>query len=187
MQEMLKALDDANGVIEEVWIRILNAVGDKDPSVQGVSCFGGRYYVTEMQRTRLRHMIPFLQGTDIGNVIGTQLLLPAHVEQGPLRCNKCKGPYHPATGHAFSQTIVACHVCYGRFAAWQMKKYGWQPLTPKQLKKLDKKKAKAAKKAEKAAKALEKQLVKEKAEHERIYGKPRDAQPAQPQNPILER
>lgn len=183
LQEMMQALNDANGVNEDIWFNIQKTVGEKDPSVQCVSCFGGRYYVTEAQRTRLRYLIPFMMGVSSDMYPG--LALPAHVEAGPLRCNKCRGPFHPATGHAFSETVVACHVCYGRFAAWQMQKYGRTPLTPKQIKRLNKQKNKAARKAERAAEAQAKQAAKEQAERERLYGKPREARPAQ--NPTLER
>jgi len=178
LQEMISALNDANGVPEDIWFSILGTMGEQDPSVRGVSCFGGRYYVTDAQRNRLRQMIPFMNGQ--------ALALPAHVEPEPLRCNKCKGPFHPATGHAFTEFVVACHVCYGRFAAWQLHKYGWKPVTPKQRKKLDRSRRKAEKKAASAAKALVSKINKETSDSERLYGKPREAQHAG-QNPILER
>ncbi len=179
--EMIKALDDPNGVLQDMWLRIINVVGDKDPSIHGASCFGGRYYITEAQRNRLRHMIPFLSGESVGTQ--TILALPPHVEEvkehpAGIRCGRCGGPFHPASGHAFSATVVACGPCYGKFAAWQLQKYGWKPLTSAQQKRMERKKAKAEKRALKAAKALEKQAAKEAAEKEKRYGKPRDAQPA---------
>ena len=185
LYEITKALDDPNGIIEDIWIRIVNIVGDKDPSINGVSCFGGRYYVTDAQRNRLRYMIPFLEGDEkVGNA-GTQALLalPAHMEEvhpSDIRCGHCKGPFHPATGHAFSAITVACGPCYGRFAAWQMKKYGWQPITPLQLKRINKKKNKAIKKSERAAKAQEKQAAREASDYNDLYGMPRTAQSANP-------
>ena len=194
------AIEDANGVPEDMWFRILGLVGDKDASVVAVSCFGGRYYVTEAQRSRLRKLIPFMQGEAAPGrfargdysldapVIGTQLSLPPHIpDEHPLgiRCSKCKGVFHPASGHAFSATVVACGPCYGRFAAWQLQKYGWVPLTSKQLKKLNKAKNKAARKAEGAAKELAKRQAKEAEEREKLYGKPREAQTGQ--NSIMER
>lgn len=49
-----------------------------------------------------------------------------------LRCGNCGGPYHPATGHAFSDTVVACGPCAGRFWAWKLQvKCGWRPITSK--------------------------------------------------------
>jgi hypothetical protein len=33
-------------------------------------------------------------------------------------CSVCQGPYHPATGHAWSQETVLCGPCAGRFFAW---------------------------------------------------------------------
>jgi hypothetical protein len=57
-------------------------------------------------------------------------------------------------------------------------------MNTRQLRKLDKKKKKAAKADEKAAKQLVKQIAKEEADRIKLYGKPRDAQPA---NPIMER
>lgn len=180
--EIMKALDDPNGVTQDMWLSIISVVGDRDPSVHGASCFGGRYYITEAQRNRLRHMIPFLNGD---NIAGAQpiLALPPHIEEvkehpDDIRCGRCKGPFHPASGHAFSAIVVACGPCYGKFAAWQLQKYGWKPLTSRQQKKMNKKKAKDEKRAEKAAKALEKQAAKEAAEKEKKYGKPREAQSA---------
>jgi len=35
-----------------------------------------------------------------------------------MRCSNCQGPWHPATGHAFSASTVACGPCAGRFWAW---------------------------------------------------------------------
>jgi len=34
------------------------------------------------------------------------------------RCSACGGPYHPATGHAFTPTCAICHRCAGAFFAW---------------------------------------------------------------------
>ncbi len=176
--ELLNAIDDANGIVQDIWLRIMEVVGDKDPSITGSWCYGGRHYITDTARSRLRLLISFMQGKDIGAQM--LLALPPHIEDehpADIRCGRCKGPFHPATGHAFSATIVACGPCYGRFAAWQLKnKYGWQPLTPAQLKRLNSKKNKAAKKAARAQKAIEKQAAKEAADHEAIYGAPRIAQ-----------
>jgi len=72
--------------------------------------------------------------------------------------------------------MVACHICYGRFAAWQMKKYGWTPLSSKQVKRMDRKKHKAARSVEKALKLIAKKEAKELADREKLYGKPRDVQ-----------
>lgn len=182
LEEIFAALDDPNGLTQDMWLAIVSIVGDYDSSVSGkpwnVNSFGGRYYLTDPQRQRLKHMIPFMVGAPIGP---QQLALPPHVEtEHPegIRCGKCKGPFHPATGHAFSATIVACGICYGRFAAWQLQKYGWAPLTSKQIKKLDKRKNKAARKAANAEKALVKQHAREEAKREKLYGKPRVAQTA---------
>ncbi len=50
----------------------------------------------------------------------------------PLRCGRCGGPYHEATGHMFSDTVVACGPCAGRFWAWKLReKCGWRPLSVK--------------------------------------------------------
>lgn len=185
----MKALEDANGVDQDMWISILNTMGDQDPAVQSVCTYGGRHYVTEAQRKRLQQMLPFMKGQPLALPAPTtstvdNKLLNAGCLSGPDRCGHCKGPFHPATGHAFSETIVCCGVCYGRFVAWQIEKNNWtwhtRPLNNRQLRKLDKKKKKAAKAEEKAAKQLVKQLAKEAAEKEKLYGKPRDAQPAYP-------
>lgn len=194
--EMLKALDDPNGVPEDVWIHILCTVGDNDPSVAKAQCFGGRYYLMDDQKSRLKHTIPFLMGKQIGGLerhepVQQKLALPPHVETpwtGPPRCGRCKGPYHEATGHIFSvdPPIVACGPCYGRFAAWQLHKYdALTPMTKKEIKRLNKKKAKAAKKAEKQAKLAAKQKANEEAKHHEVYAKAggdsrvREAQPAE--------
>lgn len=68
-----------------------------------------------------------------------------------LRCGRCKGPFHPATGHHFDADTVACGICFGRFVAWQMKKYGWRPLTKRQRNKLELKKKKQKKAEEREA------------------------------------
>ena len=34
------------------------------------------------------------------------------------RCSTCHGPFHEATGHAFTATCQLCHCCAGRFFAW---------------------------------------------------------------------
>lgn len=180
LYEMMKALDDANGVTEDIWLNILRVVGDKDPSINNVSCFGGRYYITDIQRNRLRYVIPFLNGEKVD---GVQLALPPYIEPThplDIRCGRCTGPFHPATGHAFSVSIVACGPCYGRFAAWQMQKYGWKPLHGKELKKMRKKEAKERRKAHGLARALVRQAAEQVAEYERLYGIPREAQPAKP-------
>lgn len=97
-----------------------------------------------------------------------------------LRCSRCKGPFHPATGHQFNADTVACGICYGKFAAWQLSnKFGHIFLTSKQKKRIDNKMAKNKKKAERAIKALEKQAAAQAAEREKTYGKPREAQTAQ--------
>src|ERR1041385_6587513 len=174
LQEMMNALNDANGVEQDMWIHILSTMGHEDPAVQGVSTYGGRYYVTEAQRKRLQQMLPFMKGQPLALPAPAapseaQLkLLNAGCVAGPDRCGHCKGPFHPATGHAFSETIVCCGVCYGRFVAWQIEKNDWtwhtRPLNNRQLRKLDKKKKKAAKSEQRAAKQLAKQIAKEEAE-----------------------
>jgi hypothetical protein len=168
LQETMRAINDPNGIVQDIWLRIIALLGEKDPSVMGVCCYGARYYVTEAQRKRLQQMVPYMSGGS--------LALPPHIEPDPLRCNKCKGPFHPATGHAFDEIIVACGPCYGRFAAWQLQKYGWKPLSNQQIKKINKSRNKAARKAEKIAKALVRQQAQEIIEHEQTYGKPREAQ-----------
>lgn len=35
-----------------------------------------------------------------------------------MRCFFCKGPAHPATGHAYSATVLACRRCFMSFFAW---------------------------------------------------------------------
>jgi hypothetical protein len=101
-----------------------------------------------------------------------------------LRCSRCKGPYHPATGHAFNADTVACGICYGKFICWQMGKYGWRPLNKKQRHKLETKLKKQKNLEKKTAMELVKRLAKEAEEQERLYGKPREAQSVQ--NSILE-
>lgn len=227
LQEMMKSLYDANGVTQDMWLHILDVIGDsfsQDDFIKTVKTYGSRYYLTDPQRDKLRDILPFMAGINLDRVGGGVLSLPAHepepdigckkcgqnVSRVPdggfmayvctnegcsykdikirysfevsLRCGKCKGPFHSATGHAFSATTVACGPCYGRFAAWQLRKYGWHgPLTYKQLKKLNIKLKKQQRTEKKAAKELAKKLIKEAIEHERLYGKPRDAQIAQEQ------
>lgn len=174
LHELLDALDGDNGITEDIWFKIVRVVGATDPSVQGVNCFGGRYYITDMKRDRLFYELPLHYPQT-----QTQLALPPHLELShpiDIRCSRCKGPFHPASGHAFSAIIVACGPCYGRFAAWQMQKYGWHPIEREQLKKINKKKNKNAKKAQRAAKALEKQAAREAIEREKLYGVPRAVQ-----------
>lgn len=33
-------------------------------------------------------------------------------------CFFCKGPAHPATGHAYSETCLCCARCYRAFLPW---------------------------------------------------------------------
>jgi hypothetical protein len=35
-----------------------------------------------------------------------------------MRCASCKGPYHPATGHAHSEKTVICGVCTRSMLKW---------------------------------------------------------------------
>ena len=35
-----------------------------------------------------------------------------------MRCSACKGPAHPATGHAFTATMMLCGPCTRNFIRW---------------------------------------------------------------------
>jgi len=35
-----------------------------------------------------------------------------------MRCAACYGPYHPATGHMLTSTMVLCGPCARDFCAW---------------------------------------------------------------------
>ncbi len=35
-----------------------------------------------------------------------------------MTCFFCQGPAHPATGHAYSATALACRRCFMSFFAW---------------------------------------------------------------------
>lgn len=35
-----------------------------------------------------------------------------------MNCNVCKGPYHPATGHYISETVVWCGPCTRDFVKY---------------------------------------------------------------------
>ena len=35
-----------------------------------------------------------------------------------MTCSACKGPFHPATGHAHTETMLICGVCATRFKNW---------------------------------------------------------------------
>lgn len=35
-----------------------------------------------------------------------------------MKCFFCEGPAHPATGHAYSETCIACMRCYLEFFGW---------------------------------------------------------------------
>lgn len=93
-----------------------------------------------------------------------------------MRCGRCKGPFHPATGHMFNATTASCGICFGKFICWQMGKYGWRPLSKKQRNKLEAKQKKQRKVEEKLAKEAAKRAAKQREDDERLYGKPREAQ-----------
>jgi len=38
-----------------------------------------------------------------------------------MKCSQCGGPWHPATGHAWTETCVLCHRCAGYFFGWMIK------------------------------------------------------------------
>lgn len=250
---MIDALNDANGIVEDTWLKILNTVPEHDVGVKDVSCFGGRYYLTEAQRKRLRNLIPFMSSVDRAweginrPMTSAELLaLPAHFDgtcgrckspvdsakhefsfsdtacskcftefqnraedpgfkywkeskaltltykmwraelnedipaekQLEAKCSRCTTPFHEATGTVINpkDNIFLCGPCSGRFYAHRLRVSGWRVLNPKQLKKLDKKKSKEAKREVKEAKALAKLEAKKAAEHDRLYGRPREAQ-----------
>lgn len=225
LQKMLAALSDMkNGVTQDVWAHIVAAMGSSMNDIAilertGINCFGGRYYLTDNQRRKLREMLPFMAGVNLDRIGGGTLALPAHepepdwdcakcgfvvnkIPDGafmayvcrneqcklhdlkirytiekPMRCSRCKGPFHPATGHQFSVDTVACGICYGKFAAWQLaNKFGHTFLSPKQKKRIDNKIEKAKKKAAKQAKALMKLEQEKKNTREKVYGIEREAQ-----------
>lgn len=164
LSKIIKALDSPNGVTEEDWIYILSIMGDKvysDIQAHGfIQSYGGRYYLTNIQIEDIKRAI-FLVREDKTQPM---LALPPHIEishPDNIRCGHCNGPFHPATGHAFNATLVACGPCYGRFAAWQLKKYGWTPLTYKALKKMDRQKARKEKIALKIQEAVQKRIANE--------------------------
>lgn len=35
-----------------------------------------------------------------------------------MKCSSCQNPYHPSTGHAFTEKIVLCGVCAKEFWTW---------------------------------------------------------------------
>lgn len=47
------------------------------------------------------------------------------------RCCNCGGPFHPATGHAFSEKMGACGPCAGRFFAWVVSHTNKKPSKPR--------------------------------------------------------
>ena len=43
-----------------------------------------------------------------------------------LKCIKCFGPFHSATGHIFNSEARFCGICAGRFFAFVIyQKHGW--------------------------------------------------------------
>lgn len=223
LQKMLDALEYGNGIPQDIWAHIVSAMGSTMNDIYslertGINCFSGRYFLTNLQRCKLRELLPFMAGVNVDR-IGGALALPAHepepdwgcdkcgfvvnkVPDGafmayvckneqcklhdikirytiekPMRCSRCKGPFHPATGHQFSADTVACGICYGKFAAWQLSnKFGHIFLTPKQKKRIENKVLKNKKKAEKYAKSMAKIEQEQKAAREKIYGVERQAQ-----------
>jgi hypothetical protein len=39
-------------------------------------------------------------------------------QHGELRCNVCRGPWHPATGDYQSENMLTCGVCTRKWAKW---------------------------------------------------------------------
>lgn len=159
LDDIIEIINAPNGIPQDIWFNIIEVIGEQEfikikGVVNNVSNYNGLYFLSTLQRDRLQDILPsfFI-----------------------LRCGRCDGPFHPATGHAFSETIVACNVCYGRFAVWQMTAHGQTIIPYKQKKKLEKKK----RKEEKRLKQEQKRLQQEEKIREAKYGKPRIAQIAQ--------
>lgn len=120
VNEMLKTLSDPNGITEDVWLSIINVVGTSPmaqrANINNVSCFGGRYYVTELQRRTLRNLIPFMSGIPpVENI--EQLALPAYT--GSVSCGRCKLPAGNSK-HEFSYTDISCGACFKEFQYREM-------------------------------------------------------------------
>jgi hypothetical protein len=177
IKEIMDALNNPNGIPEDVWLNILYVMGDHDACARSTSVFpvNGVYFLVDAQKERLKKIIPFMLGENTDEVPSfgkssndtKQLALPPH-EEIELRCDKCKGPFNQATGHHFTATIVCCGICAGRFFAWQLKKYGNPILTTKQKSKLTKRQKKQKKREEQDRKRADKQ----RKELEMITGKP---------------
>ena len=69
------------------------------------------------------------------------------------QCTKCKGIYHEATGHYFSDKERACGICAGKFWAWKLNNSGC-PLVNRQKRKKLKKQRRQVKKEERNGRRL---------------------------------
>lgn len=45
-----------------------------------------------------------------------------------MKCFFCGGAAHPATGHAYSATVIACRNCFMEFFMWAKARINHNPL-----------------------------------------------------------
>lgn len=45
-----------------------------------------------------------------------------------MNCFFCKGPAHPATGHAYNERVLACRNCFVRFFDWYRARMNHNPI-----------------------------------------------------------